>query len=92
MEALTSSPPSTAPAPWPSSRPLRAWQQSALDRLRDADSESFLLSATPAAGKTTFGLRAAHELLQRGVVQRVCILAPTTACAALDGPSGQGRR
>jgi superfamily II DNA or RNA helicase len=39
---------------------------------------SFLASATPAAGKTTFGLRAAHDLLSGGVVQRVVVAAPTT--------------
>ena len=78
MEALsiTSSP--GAPAPWPSARPLRAWQEAALARLHEEPSGSFLLSATPAAGKTTFGLRAAHDLLRRGVVRRVCVLAPTT--------------
>ncbi len=78
MEALSVTSPPGAPAPWPSARPLRAWQQAALGRLHEAPGPSFLLSATPAAGKTTFGLRAAHDLLRRGAVRRVCVLAPTT--------------
>jgi superfamily II DNA or RNA helicase len=78
MEALSVISPPGALAPWPVARPLRAWQAAALDRMHEAPGKSFLLSATPAAGKTTFGLRAAHDLLRRGVVRRVCVLAPTT--------------
>ncbi len=78
MEALSITSSTDALAPWPSARPLRAWQEAALDRMHEQPSGSFLLSATPAAGKTTFGLRAAHDLLRRGVVRRVCVLAPTT--------------
>jgi len=40
--------------------------------------EAFLASATPAAGKTTFGLRVAHDLLATGRVGRVVVVAPTT--------------
>jgi len=65
-------------AEWPSARPLRAWQTQALEQLHLAESDSFLLSATPAAGKTTFGLRVAHDLLRQGRVKRVCVVAPTT--------------
>jgi superfamily II DNA or RNA helicase len=57
---------------------LRAWQQAALDAILERPSGDFLASATPAAGKTTFGLRVAHELLRRGLVARVCVVAPTT--------------
>lgn len=67
--------------PWPARRPLRAWQQRALDALSEHGGEAFLASATPAAGKTTFGLRVAYELLQSGRVQRVAILAPTAHIA-----------
>jgi superfamily II DNA or RNA helicase len=67
--------------PWPPRRPLRAWQQSALEALGRHDGEAFLASATPAAGKTTFGLRVAYELLGSGRVQRVAILAPTAHIA-----------
>ena len=42
---------------------------------------SFLASATPAAGKTTFGLHVAHRMLTEGRVGRVCIVAPTTHIA-----------
>jgi len=57
---------------------LRAWQEAALAALLRRPTGEFLASATPAAGKTTFGLRAAHELLRRGDVSRVCVIAPTT--------------
>ena len=63
--------------PWPETRPLRDWQQKAIAALASHDGEAFLASATPAAGKTTFGLRVAYEMLDRGEVQRVAILAPT---------------
>lgn len=39
---------------------------------------SFLASATPAAGKTTFGLKVAHQMLSRGEVSRVVVVGPTT--------------
>jgi superfamily II DNA or RNA helicase len=72
--------------PWPVRRPLRAWQQRALEALHARDGrghqgEAFLASATPAAGKTTFGLRVAYDLLNAGRVQRVAILAPTAHIA-----------
>ena len=40
--------------------------------------DAFLASATPAAGKTTFGLRVAHQMLEEGRVGRVAVIAPTT--------------
>jgi len=63
---------------WPSTRPLREWQQSALEVLEDHRGSSFLASATPAAGKTTFGLKVAHEMLRSGRVRRVVVIGPTT--------------
>jgi len=42
------------------------------------DGDSFLASATPAAGKTTFGLHVAHRMLAEGRVARVAVIAPTT--------------
>jgi superfamily II DNA or RNA helicase len=63
---------------WPESRALREWQKAALDALRNHAGGSFLASATPAAGKTTFGLRVAHEMLASGRVGRVVVAAPTT--------------
>ena len=56
---------------------LRAWQQEALDRYFEHEHRDFLVSATPGAGKTTFALRLASELLKRRVVDRVTVVAPT---------------
>jgi len=78
MAALETPTATTGLPDWPSRRPLRSWQEIALERLHESSSASFLLSATPAAGKTTFGLRVAHDLLCRGLVRRVCVVAPTT--------------
>jgi superfamily II DNA or RNA helicase len=69
---------SRALAPWPTTRPLRAWQQEALEAVFSHGGTSFLASATPAAGKTTFGLRVAHRMLEEGRVGRVAVIAPTT--------------
>src|SRR3954469_16734834 len=63
---------------WPAGRPLRAWQQEALEAVEAHAGDSFLASATPAAGKTTFGLRVAHTMLEQGRVARVAVIAPTT--------------
>jgi superfamily II DNA or RNA helicase len=74
-----STPPAARPlSVWPAERPLREWQEDALDQVLGAPSGDFLASATPAAGKTTFGLRVAHELLRRRLVDRVAVAAPTT--------------
>ena len=43
--------------------------------------DAFLASATPAAGKTTFGLHVAHRMLAEGRIARVAIVAPTTHIA-----------
>jgi superfamily II DNA or RNA helicase len=63
---------------WPAARPLRAWQQAAAAAVAACEADSFLASATPAAGKTTFGLHVAHGMLSAGRVQRVVVVAPTT--------------
>jgi superfamily II DNA or RNA helicase len=63
---------------WPATRPLRAWQRAAVDAVLAHDGSSFLASATPAAGKTTFGLHVAHRMLSTGRVARVAVIAPTT--------------
>jgi superfamily II DNA or RNA helicase len=63
---------------WPSGRPLRAWQQAAADAVLEHDGDAFLASATPAAGKTTFGLHIAHRMLSEGRIGRVAVIAPTT--------------
>jgi hypothetical protein len=66
---------------WPTGRPLRAWQEAAAAAVLAHPQRSFLASATPAAGKTTFGLHVAHRMLSERRVGRVCIVAPTTHIA-----------
>ena len=56
---------------------LRAWQAEALDRYFESEPRDFLAAATPGAGKTTFALRLAVELIARRVVDRVTVVAPT---------------
>ncbi|MGN6587533.1 MAG: DEAD/DEAH box helicase [Solirubrobacterales bacterium] len=63
---------------WPDARPLRSWQQEATEAVRAHAGASFLASATPAAGKTTFGLHIAHRMLSGGFVSRVVVAGPTT--------------
>src|SRR3954447_27069262 len=67
----------TLPA-WPAGRPLRAWQEEAVAAVLAPPQRSFLASATPAAGKTTFGLHVTHRMLSEGRVGRVAVIAPTT--------------
>ncbi|WP_435875901.1 DEAD/DEAH box helicase [Saccharopolyspora shandongensis] len=64
--------PSQAP-----SRPLRAWQRRALTKYLSRRPQDFLAVATPGAGKTTFGLRVAAELLADRTVEAVTVVAPT---------------
>jgi superfamily II DNA or RNA helicase len=64
-------------APWGTAGRLRAWQQRALDDYSSRDSRDYLAVATPGAGKTTFALRAAAELLARRNVHQLTIVAPT---------------
>ena len=56
---------------------LRAWQAEALDAYFAHEPRDFLAAATPGAGKTTFALRLAAELLARRTVERVIVVAPT---------------
>ncbi|WP_232520134.1 DEAD/DEAH box helicase [Actinosynnema pretiosum] len=60
-----------------STRPLRAWQRRALTKYLASGPKDFLAVATPGAGKTTFGLRVAAELLADRTVEAVTIVAPT---------------
>jgi len=64
-------------APWGTAGKLRAWQAEALELYRARAPRDFLAVATPGAGKTTFALRIAAELLESRVVRRVTVVAPT---------------
>jgi superfamily II DNA or RNA helicase len=64
-------------SPQTSSRPLRAWQQSALTQYEEQSPKDFLVTATPGAGKTTFALTLAARLLSRREVARVIVVCPT---------------
>jgi superfamily II DNA or RNA helicase len=64
-------------AAWGTADKLRAWQAEALEASRGCGATEFLAVATPGAGKTTYALRVATELLSAGVVRAVTIVAPT---------------
>jgi superfamily II DNA or RNA helicase len=61
----------------PSTQALRGWQRRALVRYLTAAPRDFLAVATPGAGKTTFALRIAGELLTQGIVERITVVVPT---------------
>ena len=56
---------------------LRGWQKAAYAEYFAAAKRDFLLVATPGAGKTTYALTIAKELLTRHEVQAVTIVTPT---------------
>lgn len=60
-----------------SAPPLRSWQRKALVQYLAARPRDFLAVATPGAGKTTFALRIAAELLAEGTVAAVTVVTPT---------------
>ncbi|WP_456298115.1 DEAD/DEAH box helicase [Auraticoccus cholistanensis] len=64
-------------AAWGTVPKLRAWQQAALDAYRERQPRDFLVVATPGAGKTSFALTLAAELVNRRVVSQVVVVAPT---------------
>lgn len=64
-------------AAWGTAPSLRAWQSAALSDYLARNPRDFLTVATPGAGKTTFALTVAAELLGRRVVDRLIIVAPT---------------
>ncbi|SDH29601.1 Superfamily II DNA or RNA helicase [Microbacterium pygmaeum] len=79
------SPSYPARAPWGTAQRLRAWQADALDLYFGMDGpdgvgggpRDFLAAATPGAGKTTFALRLASELMRRRIITRIVVVAPT---------------
>ncbi|WP_019878173.1 DEAD/DEAH box helicase [Sporichthya polymorpha] len=64
-------------APWGTAGKLRAWQEAALESYHSHPHKDFLTVATPGAGKTTFALRVAADLLERKIVRAVTVVAPT---------------
>ncbi len=64
-------------AAWGTAAKLRAWQEEALEAYLRNEERDFLAVATPGAGKTTYALRIATELLDRGVIRAVTVVAPT---------------
>ncbi|GAB7004547.1 DEAD/DEAH box helicase [Nocardioides sp. AN3] len=64
-------------AAWGTATSLRAWQQAAMTAYFSDLPRDFLAVATPGAGKTTFALSVASELLGRRMIDRIIIVAPT---------------
>ncbi len=64
-------------AAWGTAARLRAWQVAALARYRELSPTDFLAVATPGAGKTTFALRVATELLEARTIEQVIVVTPT---------------
>ncbi|WP_323958743.1 ATP-dependent helicase [Arthrobacter sp. JZ12] len=64
-------------AAWGTAPKLRQWQAEALEKYFANSPQDFLAVATPGAGKTTFALRVATELVDRRIVNRIVVVAPT---------------
>ena len=64
-------------AAWGTAQSLRAWQVAALELYATTQPRDFLCVATPGAGKTTFALRVAHQLLHTRTVKRIVVVTPT---------------
>ena len=64
-------------AAWGTATKLRAWQAEAVQQYFKELPRDFLAVATPGAGKTTFALTVAAELIARRLVDRLVIVAPT---------------
>jgi hypothetical protein len=81
------------PRPVPEAGPaLRGWQRRALVEYLRRRAEDFLAVATPGAGKTTFALRIAAELLADGSIDAVTVVTPTEHPRRPSISSGSGRR
>ena len=64
-------------AAWGTAPSLRAWQTAAVEDYATRSPRDFLAVATPGAGKTTFALSVAADLLGRRIVDRITVVAPT---------------
>ncbi|WP_369431952.1 DEAD/DEAH box helicase [Glycomyces amatae] len=67
---IPAAPPETLPS-------LRVWQRKAMVSYHRGQARDFLAVATPGAGKTTFALRIAYDLLADGTVDTVTVVCPT---------------
>ncbi len=56
---------------------LRSWQKDAHRAYFRSDNRDFLLVATPGAGKTTFALTVAAELIARREISAITVVTPT---------------
>jgi superfamily II DNA or RNA helicase len=56
---------------------LRPWQKNALERFAASGAADFLAVATPGAGKTTFALTAARQILALAPGRRLIVVVPT---------------
>ena len=77
LSPLTPAVPHRAPRHTPIAPPLRAWQRDAITDWLGRRPRDYLAVATPGAGKTTFALSIAAELLRTRVVRAVTVVAPT---------------
>ena len=57
--------------------PLREWQQRALSAYLKASQRIYTCHATPASGKTQYGLAVATSLLKQGEVKQLVVLCHT---------------
>jgi superfamily II DNA or RNA helicase len=64
-------------AAWGTAPSLRAWQTAAMKDYLERLPRDYLAVATPGAGKTTFALSVASELIGRRMIDRVVVVAPT---------------
>ncbi|WP_425573308.1 DEAD/DEAH box helicase [Nocardioides marmoribigeumensis] len=64
-------------AAWGTAPSLRAWQAEAVRAYFEKRPRDYLAVATPGAGKTTFALTIAAELLATRAIERVTVVAPT---------------
>src|SRR5690625_3173969 len=69
---------------------LRAWQQEAFDEYFRREPRDFLAAATPGAGKTTFALTLASELLRLRRGRAITIVGPTERPAKQWAEAGAG--
>ena len=64
-------------AAWGTAPSLRAWQTAAMRDYVERSPRDFLAVATPGAGKTTFALSVAADLIGRRIIDRITVVAPT---------------